>query len=56
MKINDWNPCYFDYKKNIWIFYEKKWYCNTNKVIHGNENEYNKCKDCQQNHKIAIED
>ena len=26
--------------------YEKKWFCNENKIIHGNFTEYIKCKDC----------
>ena len=40
-----WNPGYYD-KWNNFIPYEKKWYCNHNKVIHQSEKEKNNCKHC----------
>jgi len=33
-----WNPGYYD-KWNNFIPYEKKWYCNHNKLIHQSEKE-----------------
>lgn len=33
-----WNPGYYD-KWNKFIPYEKKWYCNHNKLIHQSEKE-----------------
>jgi hypothetical protein len=44
--MKDWNPHYIDYKKGIVVYYEKSWYCNTNKIIHKTEKEYLKCKYC----------
>jgi len=49
-KQDSWNPGYYKYKdfKEIFIPYEKKWFCNTNKIIHGNEKEFLNCKDCNK--------
>jgi hypothetical protein len=47
---NGWNPGYWkiNYKtfREEFIPYEKKWYCNHNKVIHQSEKEKNNCKHC----------
>jgi hypothetical protein len=45
--MTDWNPGYYD-KWNDFIPYEKKWYCNQNKVIHQSEKEKNNCKYCKE--------
>lgn len=49
--MEDWNPGYWKVSKEglgeIWIPYEKKWFCNENKVIHSSENEKNNCKYCK---------
>ena len=47
MKTDDWNPSYKNYKTGEIIFYEKKWYCNENKIIHQNEKEFKNCKHCK---------
>jgi|GEM_PF-6067500 len=45
MKEKEWNPGYYDVKKGF-IPYEKRWYCNENKVIHQNVKEKDNCKYC----------
>ena len=44
-----WNPGYYD-KWNNFIPYEKKWYCNHNKLIHQSEKEKEKdnCSHCKK--------
>lgn len=45
----EWNPGFWKINKDgreVWIDYEKKWYCNENKIIHGNEKEYLNCQYC----------
>ena len=41
----EWNPGYTD-EHGKFIEYEKRWYCNHNKVIHGSGKEFNNCKYC----------
>lgn len=41
----EWNPGYYDLKGNF-IIYEKKYYCNENKIIHGSEKEFQNCLKC----------
>lgn len=40
-----WNPGYYD-KYGEYITYEKRWFCNHTKTIHGSEKEYLNCKNC----------
>jgi len=44
---NQWNPGYIN-NNNIFVHYEKKWFCNTNKIIHQNEKELNNCQYCTE--------
>lgn len=46
--MTPWNPGYYDKWENF-IPYEKKWYCNHNKLIHQTEKEMNKCQHCNSN-------
>lgn len=45
--MKEWNPGYYDKWENF-IAYEKKWYCNPNKIIHQSEKEKNNCKYCNK--------
>ncbi len=41
----DWNLCFYTpYGERV--YYEKRWYCNETKTIHGNEKEFLNCKYC----------
>lgn len=40
-----WNPGYYN-DKGVFVPYDKSWYCNTNKTIHGSEKEFKNCKAC----------
>lgn len=42
----EWNPGFYDKWGNFYP-YEKKWYCNKNKVIHQSEKEKNNCQHCK---------
>ena len=44
--MTPWNPGYYDKWENF-IPYEKKWYCNHNKLIHQSEKEMNNCQHCK---------
>lgn len=44
--MSSWNPGYYN-TKGVFIQYEKKWYCNENKIIHNSENEMKMCKYCK---------
>lgn len=50
--MKEWNPGYWRIKKGTlfeeFIPYEKKWYCNQNKIIHQSEKEKNNCKYCNK--------
>lgn len=46
MKEEEWNPGYYD-KNEVFQPYEKRWYCNENKIIHNSEKEKNNCKYCK---------
>lgn len=51
MNSKEWNPGFIKYNGDgteSFILYEKRWYCNKNKIIHGNENEYLNCKFCSK--------
>lgn len=45
----EWNPGFYDRKGNF-IQYDKSWYCDYNKMIHGSKGEYLNCKHCKSNH------
>ena len=45
--MSEWNPGYYD-KKGIYQEYEKRWYCNYLKIIHGSEKEFKQCKHCNK--------
>lgn len=53
MKIikESWNPSYEKYNSKLRgfeiIYYDKAWYCQENKIIHGNEKEKDNCKYCK---------
>ncbi len=38
-------PGYYD-KNNVFIEYEKRWYCSENKTIHNSKKEFTNCKKC----------
>lgn len=52
--VYNWNPYFLKYDgKNKGCsllpsiyYYEKRWYCDTNKIIHQSANDYINCKDC----------
>jgi hypothetical protein len=44
--VFDWNPGFYDYKKECFVPYEKKWYCEENKIIHGSIREFTSCNSC----------
>ena len=49
---DDWNPGYWKPGKGlgeIFVPYEKKWYCNENKLIHNSKEEVKNCKYCNKN-------
>jgi hypothetical protein len=48
--MQDWNPGFTDKDGNFHP-YEKRWYCNHNKIIHGSEKEYKNCKYCNSENK-----
>jgi hypothetical protein len=48
---DNWNPGYYD-KWGIFYPYEKKWYCNTNKLIHSSKKEVLNCKYCNKSLEI----
>ena len=47
---DEWNPSFTKYNRKAQeiqvIYYEKSWFCNTNKIIHHNKNQLMSCKDC----------
>jgi hypothetical protein len=47
---DNWNPGYWKLAGlgEIFIPYEKKWYCNTNKLIHSSKKEVLNCKYCNK--------
>lgn len=47
MKVINYNPGYYN-KYVVFIPYEKKYYCNENKIIHQNEKELSNCKFCNK--------
>ena len=54
--MENWKPGFWKHSKDglglIWVDYEKRWFCNTNKIIHQSVNEYINCKDCNPKNKI----
>lgn len=46
IKDEDWNPGYSS--NSGWISYEKRWFCNENKIIHQNIKEKQNCKYCKE--------
>lgn len=47
---DEWNPGFYN-KDNDFIPYEKRWYCNENKIIHGSLKEKENCKYCKYDKK-----
>lgn len=48
---DNWNPGYWKPDKElgeVFVPYEKKWYCNENKLIHGSKKEVENCKYCKE--------
>lgn len=45
MTDDNWNPGYFN-KFSQWMEYEKRWFCNKNKIIHQHLKEKENCKYC----------
>lgn len=43
--MKKWNPGYYT-PNGEFIQYEKSWYCNETKTIHGNEKSMLNCKYC----------
>lgn len=43
--MKKWIPGFYA-SNGAFIPYEKAWYCNKNKIIHGNEKEMLNCKHC----------
>jgi hypothetical protein len=44
--LKEYNPYYILGKTGETIYYERRWYCAENKVIHGSEKEVMNCKFC----------
>jgi hypothetical protein len=44
--VIEYNPGYYDYKKDCWISYERKWFCQENKIIHNSAKDFINCTHC----------
>jgi hypothetical protein len=39
---------YFDFKKQVFVYYEISWFCNDGKLIHKREKDFNECISCNK--------
>lgn len=44
--LTEYKPYYILGKTGETVYYERSWYCNENKIIHGSEREVINCRHC----------
>lgn len=42
----EWKPGFQDAKKDVFVEYERGWFCNESKIIHTSEKAFLSCKKC----------